>query len=197
MPSYDLLINSFDLFSLEGRASDDQGVQDDTHRPSINLEAMAIGSIKQHFRCDIVRGTTNSFFPLARALNEGSEPKVTDFDVHIYIEEQVSQFEITMDDLVRVHVMACSNELHHEVSCFWLGEAPAATEHVHERAAWAKLECHVDILFIFKTILETHDVGMFKCAVNLDLGIQLLGYEQIRSTDMVTLALPLSLPSWF
>jgi hypothetical protein len=52
-------------------------------------------------------------------------------------------------------------------------------------------------LFIFKTILETHDVGMFKCAVNLDLGIQLLGYEQIRSTDMVTLALPLSLPSWF
>jgi hypothetical protein len=197
MPPDNSLIYSFDIFGLEGRPSDDESIQDDTNRPSINLEAVPIDSIEQHFRCNIVRSTTNGLLPLARALNERSESKVTDFDIHIYIEEQVPQFEITMDDLVRVHVVARPNELYHKVSCFWLGEAPPATEHVHERATWAKFECHVDVLVIFKTILETHDVGMFECAMNLNLGVQLVDYNFFKyvSTDMFELALPLSLPS--
>jgi hypothetical protein len=177
LPSDNSLIYSFDIFGLEGRASDDESVQDDTNRPSIDLEAVPIDGIEQYFWCNIVRSTTNGLLSLAGAFNECSEPKIADFDIHIYIEEQVPQFKITVDDLVRVHVVTCPNELYHKVSCFWLGEAPPATEHVHQRTTWAKFECHVDILVIFKTILETHDVGMFERAVNLNLGVQLVGYS--------------------
>jgi hypothetical protein len=82
-----------------------------------------------------------------------------------------------MDDLMRVHVMARPNELHHEKACFRLGETAAAAEHVHERTTRAKFECHVDILVIFKTFLEVDDVWMFKCTMNLDFSVQLAGYE--------------------
>jgi hypothetical protein len=126
-----LTCNSFDIFSLEGRAPDDESVQDGTHQPSVNFEAMPISSIKQHFQCNIVLGTTNGLLPLTRALNKGSEPKVTNLNIHAGIKEQVSQLEIPVDDL-RVHVVARPNELYHEEACFRLGEAAATAKHVHE-----------------------------------------------------------------
>src|ERR1700683_1956342 len=102
MISGNILIYSLNIFGLEWRPSDDKSVQDNAHRPSVDFEAVPIGGIEQHFRCNIVRGTTNSLLSLAGALNERSEPKVTDLDIHVGIKEQVTQFEISMNDLVRV-----------------------------------------------------------------------------------------------
>jgi hypothetical protein len=33
-------------------------------------------------------------------------------------------------------------------------------QHAHERAVGAELKGHIDVLFIFKTIHKTNDVGM-------------------------------------
>src|SRR5882762_1108186 len=127
-----VLVNSLNIFGLERRASNDKSVQDNTHRPCVDFEAVSIRGIEQHFWCNIVWGATNSFLPLPRALNERSEPKVTDLDIHVGVEEQITQFKIPMNNLVRVHVMACSNQLHHEKTCFRFGETAATAEHVHQ-----------------------------------------------------------------
>ncbi len=41
---------------------------------------------------------------------------LTDFHIHVIIDEQISKFEITVDDPVVVQVLATQNSMAHEVS---------------------------------------------------------------------------------
>ena len=96
------------------------------------------------------------------------EAKVADLEVAVGVEEQVRRLEVAVDDLVRVHVLACADELHHEEACLGLREAAATAEHVHERAVVAELEGHVYIVIVLEAILEADDVRMLERLVDLD-----------------------------
>jgi hypothetical protein len=60
---------------------------------------------------------------------------------------------------VSVHAVAGTNRLNHKESDLGLCEDATAVEHVHERVAGTKLKGPVHILFIFKKVYETNDVG--------------------------------------
>ena len=156
------LVNGLDVLGLERRTADDEGVQDDADGPSVDFEAVTVCGVKEDFWSDIVWSSANSFFALSGTFDEGSEAKVADFDVHVVIEEEVSEFEVAVDDLVRVHVVTGADELYHEVTGFAFSETAATTEHVHEGTASAELECHVDVFVVLEAFLEGDDVGVFE-----------------------------------
>lgn len=155
-----LLIHFFDVLGLKGRTADDECIKDDANRPGINLEAMSIRGVEQYLWCDVVGRTTDGLLPLAGTLNERGKTKVADLDVHVGIEEKVAKLQITVNDLMSMHIMAGTNELYHEKSGFRLGKNATVVQHAHERAVGAELKGHIDVLFIFKTIHKTNDVGM-------------------------------------
>ena len=76
-----------------------------------------------------------------------------------------------MNDLVGMHVMACTNELNHVETSFRFAKPPSPTEHIHERARGTELESHVDIDIVFKTIFEVNDIGMFERTMDLNFCI--------------------------
>lgn len=49
--------------------------------------------VLQDFRGDVVGGTTNGLLLFAVVLEAGSETKVSKFDFHVFVEEQVAQFK--------------------------------------------------------------------------------------------------------
>ena len=51
---------------------------------------------------DIVRCTANRTLLLAVKVELSGQTEVTKFNLHLFIQKEVSQFEITMDDSVRV-----------------------------------------------------------------------------------------------
>lgn len=113
-------------------------------------------------------GKLNSLFALAWFFNKGSQTKIPNLDIHVAIEEQISELEIAMDDLVGVHIVAGANDLDEEKTCFGLGVSFSAAEHVHHAPILAKLERHVDVVIVFKTFLKTNDIGMLEGAMELD-----------------------------
>lgn len=134
---------------------------------------MSVGGIEEHLRCNVVRRATYGLLAFTGAFDECSESKVANFDIHVRIQEEVAKFEITMDDLMRVHVVTSSNKLNHEESSLRFGEAAAAAKHIHERTAGAQLQRHINIGLIFKTFLEADDIWMLEGLVNLNFGVQL------------------------
>lgn len=84
---YALRINLLDVLGLEGRTTDNKCVQDDADRPSVNLEAVPIRSIKQHLGGNIVWRATDSFLSFTGVLDQGSKTEVADLDVHVRVKE--------------------------------------------------------------------------------------------------------------
>ena len=101
-----LLVNGFNLFRLEGRATNDEGVQNDTNGPGVHFEAVAVCSVEEYFWGDVVRRTTDGLLAFAGILYQSSKSEISDFDIHASVQKQVPKFEVTVNDLVSVHIMA-------------------------------------------------------------------------------------------
>lgn len=67
-------------------------------------------SLKNFWR-DIIGSSTDGLLLLALVLELGGKPKVSELDFHIFVEEEVSEFEIPMNDLVLVEVFESVNDL--------------------------------------------------------------------------------------
>jgi hypothetical protein len=87
----------------------------------------------------------------------------------VAVQEQVSKLEITVDDIVVVHVLASADELNKEEARLGLRVAFAPAEQVHERAIVAQFQDHVNILVILETVDKAHNVRVVEHLVQLDL----------------------------
>ena len=123
----DLLVYGLDLLRLEWGTADNERVQDNTDGPGVHFEAVTICSIEEHLRSDIIRCAADGFFAFAGVLDQSSEPEIPDLDIHARIQKQISKFEVTMNDLVGVHIMASPYELYHKESDLGVGEATSTT----------------------------------------------------------------------
>lgn len=164
-------------------------LQNDTDGPSVDLKAVAVGSIEQDLRGNVIGSSTNGptkwsgtsrmrrnrsvLFTFAWLFNQRSKTKVPHFDIHVSVEEEVAELEVSVDDLMGVHIVAGADDLDEEKTCFRLGIPLAAAEHVHHAAVVTELKGHVHIFIVFKALLKTDNIGMLKRAVELDLCVEL------------------------
>lgn len=79
-----------------------------SNRVSLRFAHEGLGSARISER----KGATRAaLFPLAGELDQRSQAKVADAEVHVLIEHQVAEFEIAVDDRVGVHIVARADEL--------------------------------------------------------------------------------------
>jgi len=64
-----------------------------------------------NFRSNIIRCATNGFFFLALELNPCRQAKVAKLDLHVFSEEQVSKFQVPVDDFVYVNIFEGTENL--------------------------------------------------------------------------------------
>jgi hypothetical protein len=95
---------------------------------------VSIRGVEQNLWRDIVGRATDGLLPLARTFDKSSQTKVADFSVHVRMKEKVAELEVTVDDLVGVHIVASTNELNHEELSLWLCKDATVVKHIHERA---------------------------------------------------------------
>ena len=53
---------------------------------------MPVRCIKQHFVCDIIWCAANGILSFARTFDKSRKPEITHFDIHIAVEEKISEF---------------------------------------------------------------------------------------------------------
>lgn len=108
--SFDPSVCGLDVRGLERRLADDEGVQDDAQRPDVDLVGVACSAFENFWR-DVVGRTANSSLLLSVKIELGGEAKVSQFDLHLIVEEQVSKLEVSVDHAVRVQVLQRVDDL--------------------------------------------------------------------------------------
>jgi hypothetical protein len=122
-----LLIDGLDLLRLEWRTTNDKCVQNDADGPGVHFEAVTVRGVEEYLWSNIIWCATDGLLAFARILDQSSKAEIPDLDIHTGIQKQVSEFEITVNDLVGMHIMASSYDLHHKESDLGVGETTSAT----------------------------------------------------------------------
>ena len=65
-------------------------------------------------------------FLLALILHSCGQPKVSQFDFHLLVEQHVAEFEVPMDDAVAMDVTAAIHQVHHMKAGLWLRQCLTA-----------------------------------------------------------------------
>lgn len=97
----DAPVSCFHVGRLERRFPNNERVDDDAQRPNIHLVRVAALAFED-LGGDIVRRTANRALLLAIKVKLRGKAEVTQLDLHLVVEEEVAEFEVTMDDSVRV-----------------------------------------------------------------------------------------------
>ena len=118
---------------------------------------MTLLSLK-HLGGDVVRCTADRTLALTVELELGSETKITNLDLHLFIDEEVTKLKISMDDAMAVQVFDGLGNLVNVALNLELVEALATSQKLVQRLILAKLQKYVNILSILKEVLEAHNV---------------------------------------
>ena len=58
----------------------------------------------QNLRCNVVGSAANGFFAVSFIFYFGAQSKITDLGVHEFVDEYVSQFEISMNNSLFMYI---------------------------------------------------------------------------------------------
>lgn len=163
-----MLIDNFWLRYLPNK----KRVNDNSKRPHINFIGMSIFSFED-FRRNIIGRTTNGFLLFTFEFNLRGKAKITKLENHVITKEEVSEFEISMDDLIRVEVLECVNDLEHVDLRFEFRDALTSLDEFVERLVRAELEKNVHVFCVFENMFELHDVLVMETLMDFDFRNQL------------------------
>ena len=90
------------------------------------------------------------------------ETKVRDYHVPVSVEEEVFEFEVTVDDLFLVNVPDARDELTEEFARILLLEVAVGEDVVEEFTTRRVLEDDTDILVRFDNVVQSDNVRMFE-----------------------------------
>lgn len=98
------VVGGLHISGLKRRLANNQCVNDHAQRPDVNFVAVSAFSF-QHLGSDVVGRAANCSLPFSIEVDLGCEAEITDLDLHLVVDEEVAEFEVTVDDSVRVQVL--------------------------------------------------------------------------------------------
>lgn len=129
---------------------------------------MANGALHD-FGGDVVGSPTHGAFLLVTELEFGGKPEVSNFEIHVVVEEDVAHLEVAVDDAVAVHVLEGGDDLVHVVAGLLDGELLALLDHLAEGLVGAEFEDDVDVLLVLEDGVELDDLLVVECFVDFYL----------------------------
>lgn len=184
----DLGIRVLQTTGLERRLANQQRVQNAAQRPHVDLVRVAL--FVEHLGRYIVGRAAQSLFPLALKVNSGRQTEIANLELHVVVQKQVAQLQVSVNDFVVVQVLAREHYLPHEVARLGLRDRFAPLVHFHEGAAAAQLQYDVHVLIVLEKGVKLDNVLMMDGPVNGDLlghflflmllGEQLFGHDFAR-----------------
>ena len=175
----DPLVGGLDVRSLERRLANDQRVNNDADRPDIDFVRVTLFTL-EHLRGDVVRRTADGSLTLTVELELGGETEVTDFYLHLVVEEEVTELQISVNHSMTVQVLHSCTDLVDVALHFEFVESLTTTEQLVERLVLAQLEENVDVLCVLEEVFKTDDVVLVEGAMDFDFGHQLLLGSSLR-----------------
>ena len=192
----DALVRGVHVRRLKRRRAHEQRVQNHPDRPHVHLVRVPASlTPRQNFWRDVIGRPADGRLSLVVSLEPTREAEIANlqsparrgfFEVGVRArsrarlvesrggEEEISEFEIAVDDAVGVEVRDGGDDLARVTRDFALGQTAALFDDVCERLVAAELHEDVDVGGVFETPDETDDVRVGDAAVDANLGEDLL-----------------------
>lgn len=166
------LVGGLDVGGLEWRLTNNKRVNDDADGPDVHLVGVALLAL-EHLGRDVIWRTADGALALSIELQLGGETEISDLDLHLVVDEQVTELEISVNDAMRVHVLDSRANLVHIALDLELVQAFPAPQQLIQGLVGAQLKQNVDVLRVLEEVLKADDVVVMEGSVDLDLGHQL------------------------
>jgi len=134
---------------------------------------VAIGAL-EHLRSQIVGRSADGTLAFTLVKYLSSEAEIADFKLHALSQEEIAQFEISMDHVLFMHVLDAATQLMDVVAGLDFGEALASAHKVRKGLVMANVKHYVDVLPIFEVSVKSHYVLVTERSVDFDLTRELL-----------------------
>ena len=129
LPTLNFFVGLLHFNRFERRSSTKHCVKDNANAPVVNFIRMAIGALKD-LRGQVIRSSTDGTLTLALVKDLSSKAEIADFELHALSQEEISKFEISMDDILLVDVLDTTNELMDVVAGLNFGQTFASANQI-------------------------------------------------------------------
>lgn len=128
----------------------------------------------EHLRSNVVRRPSNCSFSLAVEVKLCGQSEVAELELQLFVDEEVAQFQISMNDSVLVQVLQRVNNLLCVIHDLEFVESFASSEQFVQRLVWTQFKQNVDTLGIFEVMFEADDMFVAERLMNFDFRNKLL-----------------------
>ena len=108
---FDSSVCLFNGLGLEGWFADENGVEYDAQSPNIGLKTMP--GLCKDFRGDVVGGATGGKPSISWMGQLSTKSKITNFNLHLIIQKNIAQFDISVDDPLLMQILNSTDKLQH------------------------------------------------------------------------------------
>jgi hypothetical protein len=112
------------------------------------------------------------------------ETEIRDDDVPVFIEKQVLQFKVPMNNFLLVDVPNSRDELRKQFGCVSFTQVPVGQDVVEELATGRVFDDNPNVLVSLDNIVQTDDVRMLEVLYRIRASVRLMMMERvIRSME--------------
>ena len=94
--------------------------------------------------------------------NGGSKAEITNLELHSVGEKEITQFDVTMNNPMAMHVSDGIQQLVHVEAHFCGSQSLPFPQHINKCLVLTNLKHHVNIDIVFKHVMEFDDVRMLQ-----------------------------------
>ena len=128
----------------------------------------------QHFRRDVVWSSADCSFSLSVELQFSGETEITNLDLHLVVQEQVTELQISVNDTVAVQVFNSGADLINVALDFKFVQSLPSPKQLIQRLVLTEFKEDVHVLCVLEEMLESDNVVVMERSMDLDLGHELL-----------------------
>ena len=166
-----LFISFFNFWRFKRRTTIKQSIGNNANSPCICWETITFCWLplwSQDFRCHVIWSPTNCPSPFVDSAYHSSKTEVTNLDVQISIQKQVSKFNISVEDILWVNVGHSRDNLLQEELCLAFAEIASSLDKLRKSLIPAQLHQNVDVLVVFKVVVNRHDALVIQFLLDSD-----------------------------
>lgn len=135
-------------------------------------------ALLQNLRCNVVgcatqRRSSDGVHVFASD-KQCSQAEITNFGIHMRVEEDVAHLQITMNNAFSMHVLDGTSDLDGVEARFGFGQTLSSFNHVHQRTVGAKLEDKIGAIGEGKGAVKLDDVLVSHLGMDLKFCLKLI-----------------------
>ncbi|KAH3661301.1 hypothetical protein OGAPHI_006708 [Ogataea philodendri] len=158
---------------VEGKVTGQHSVQDHTTGPHVDFASFVRVAADDQFWCCVTGGATTCFHQVCGS-ESVDKPKVCDDDIFVFVQQEIFELQVSVDDPLCVHVVDSGNQLSKQPTGHRFFQVPVFENVVEKFTSGGVFQHNSDVFVVLKHLFQPHDVGMCQFLQSVNFAVDLV-----------------------